>query len=75
MAELFEHGPGFVHVDVMLYTSQGYLAPVAHSCYSNFEPKHSDSSPVCAPPGLVITPNYVGLAHPSAGLNKDVLMA
>lgn len=67
MAVLFEHEPGFVHVDVMLYTSQGHLAPVAHSCYSHFQPQQSDSSPLCAPPGFVIIPAYMGSAQPSEG--------
>jgi len=60
MAVLFERGPDFVHIGVMLYTSQGHLAPVAHSCYSHLQPQLSNSNPMCAPPGFVIIPVYVG---------------
>lgn len=64
--------PGFVHINVMLYTSQWHLAPVAHSCFSHFQPQQSQSSSPRAPPGFVIIPAYVGLTHPSAGLTKKL---
>lgn len=60
----FGRAPGFVHVDVTLYTSQGHLAPVAHSCYSHYQPRESRCSPQRAPPGFVITPALTTWGYP-----------